>query len=230
MAGKKRKRSVYTNKNGRASITKKQRGYVRTGGYYGKYTGVTPEIKFIDRTWADSAVANTGTIPVSSLVPIAQGTGESDRIGHKCVVKSMHCRGVLRLPQTSLGSEAAVRVRMIVVLDKQCNGQATTVNAVLDSTDINSFRNLSNTQRFQFIHDKTYTLKSQAGCGDTVDEFAACRYNIQFNKKMRVPLEFSSTTGAISELRNNNLVCMLLSDVSTVALSTMTFRMRFSDG
>ena len=222
MAGKKRKRD-----NASSRTNKKSKGFVRTGGYYGRYTGTTPEIKFNDQTVAtDAAVASAGTIPYSSFVAIAQGTGESDRIGRKCIVKTVHLRGALKLPATATAANAAVRCRMLVVADKQCNGAQYSITDVLETANVDSFRNLSNSQRFLIFMDKTYVLNAKAGISASFGENLV---PLMWNKTMRLPIEYSSTTGTLSEVRSNNLNCFLIADTDAVVLATIRIRVRFSD-
>ena len=55
-------------------------------------------------------------------------------------------------------SAASNLVRIIVYLDRQCNGAAAGVTDLLESASYLSFRNLANQSRFKFLYDKTIPI------------------------------------------------------------------------
>jgi len=69
-------------------------GYDRTGGSYGRYAGRGAELKFFD-TSLSFLFDTTGEVPATGqLVLIPQGVTESTRVGRKCVIKSVHLKGI----------------------------------------------------------------------------------------------------------------------------------------
>ncbi len=220
----------------RPASAKKRRMFVpgrdRTGGYYGRFAS-GGELKFHDTTLVDAVVANTGGI-LNSLNLIAQGVTESQRIGRKCTVKSVYWHYEVTMPtQDAIAIPiTGDSVRCIMYQDKQTNGATATAALLLEATvTLQSFRNLANQSRFNILMDKVHTLNYRgmnsdgAGLtsqGKVVQEF-------KFYKKCNIPLEFDDTTGAITELRTNNIGILLISTNGIIGFSSK-IRLRFSDG
>ncbi len=223
-----------THPGGKAAIYKKRRGglptvtlpastvipgVTRQVGYYGRYDQqqMARELKFHDIDVNQTAADLSGGVILntSSINLIAQGTSESERIGRKCTVRNINWRGTLTLIGAStIGTNAIVR--LILVLDKQCNGAAPTVLGVLESANYQSFNNLSNKGRFQTLSDQQYVLNPQASAGNgTANDSAPVNLQFACYKKVGIDLEFDSTTGAITEIRSNNLFILAISAAST---------------
>ncbi len=228
----KRKRP-YTRRRG--ALTKRQRGYVRTTGFYGRFNGATKsnELKFHDIAVADTTIAQGGVIQNSgSINLIAQGTGESERIGRKCNIRSINWRYLLQIPESTAQASTSDTVRVIMYLDMQANGATTEATGldILETSTFQSFNNLANSGRFRILVDRTHDLNAEAAGGNGT-AIETCRKAVSgtFFKKCNIPLEFSSTTGAITEIRSNNLGVLLVSR-SGLALFSSQIRLRFADG
>ena len=196
----------------KAPVTRFRKGYNRTGGYYGRYKGVTVgEKKFHDIDIDDAAVSVSGSILNSgSLCQIAQGTTESTRVGRKAVIRSINWRYQINLGSETTVANGADTVRIVLYKDKQANGQTATVTDILETANYQSFRNLANSARFQILLDKLVTVSSGGGAGNgTTDATLPVIRNYSFFKKCKIPIEYSSTTGAIGEIRSNNLGVLL---------------------
>lgn len=204
-------------------------GVTRTGGYYGRFNNAMPqELKFWDVDIDNAAVAAAGSV-FSSCNLIPQGVTESTRVGRKCVIKkiSWRCKAEA-LSQETDASENEV-LRIVLVLDKQTNGATFNVTDLLEAADFQSFNNLANSQRFSVLMDKTVNLMPTGGKGDSTTEYSTGRQSLlSYHKKCNIPLEFSSTTGAITELRSNNLAVLLISEKG-VAKFASKMRIRFSE-
>ncbi len=207
-----------------------RRGYNRTGGYYGRYTGDRPELKFHDLDVDDASIAAGGTIAQASCVTIAQGNTESERIGRKLTIRSVNWRFDL-----SFGINAAISgadtIRIILYLDKQCNGGAAVVTDILESADYQSFNNLSNKSRFRTLMDRNYDMQPLAAGGDgTTNDQGGLAMSDSVYLKVNIPIEYdnSATTGVITSVKTNNIGVLLL---SKNGLSTFTskMRLRYSD-
>ncbi len=213
-------------------IPARNRGYTRISGNYGRYAPAGGEMKFFDTARASHVPATAGTISNLSLNLIPQGVTESTRVGRKCTVKALYIHGNFFLPSTSAPGDTTDRVRFVVYLDKQANGATATVatNGILETAVINSFRDLTNTGRFRILSDKMYTFNCTAGARDgTNDQFAEMIKSYScYMPKLNIPLEFSSTTGAIAEIRSNNISVLCISQDAKVTV-TYTARIRFSD-
>jgi len=204
-------------------------GYTRTGGNYGRYAGRGAELKYFDtvNSWL---IDQTGEVPgTGQLCLIPQGVTESTRVGRKCVIKSIQGKYTWAfLPAAA--TAAATTGFLYLVLDKQCNGAAAAVTDVFTGVNVSSApRNLSNSSRFVILKKWQFKLSSQAGVSGAYNK--DCK-SFQFYKKCNIPIEYSSTTGAIAEIRSNNIFFISGTDGQsddTINCDGVT-RVRFSDG
>ncbi len=207
-------------------------GADRVGGYYGRYSGKGGELKFFDVVLDDAVISAAGTI-TDSINKIAQGVTEKTRVGRKCNIRRIDWNYKISLPETDAvatpGGVATVRV--ILYQDKQCNGATASVTGILESDDFQAFYNLAEQGRFQILMDKIHTINylSLASDGAGVVSQTAVNKNFKFGKSCNIPLEFDNTTGAITEIRSNNLGVLLVSDTGVAKFDSI-FRLRFSDG
>ncbi len=200
-------------------------GFTRRSGFYG---GAIGELKFHDLDIDDATIASNGTIVEDSCVVIAQGVTEIQRIGRKCTIRSINWRFNIRLPAGTSSTTTADTVRVLLYLDKQTNGATATVTALLESDDYQSFNNLANKSRFRTLMDRTYDMNTElSGDGTTVDS-PRFNFNDTFFKKVNIPIEYDSTTGAITEQRSNNIGVLILSKNGLCTFDSK-MRIRFSD-
>lgn len=183
-----------------------------------RYKKVRPSTKYYQRPaeekkWFDTKLATTtisaaGTTLSPSLNLIAEGAGESNRIGRKCTVAKIQIRGKFQLPGTTSSLLATDRVRFIVALDKQANGAAATLANYLETVSFDSYRDLANVGRFQTLFDQSWTITSTAGAGadGVTDVYVPKNELFSMSKTCSIPLEFSAGTGVIAELRSNNIL------------------------
>ncbi len=206
-------------------------GVDRTGGYYGRYTGRSGELKFHDVDLDDGSIAGAGTITATINI-IPQGVTEVQRVGRKCTIKSVNWKYRCEIPEVDAVATPATgdTARIILFLDKQANGATAAVLDVLETASFQSFRNLANSGRFNILMDKVVTLNysGMASDGAGVVSQAKVIREGSFYKSCNIPIEFSSTTGAIGEIRSNNLSVLLISS-DGVMVFTSKFRLRFSD-
>lgn len=214
--------------NKRARTTAYKPGFNRTTGYYGRFNNArvssnVEESKFLD------VFHNSGNIPALGLIlnggstnNIAQGTTESSRIGRKCTISSIHWRWNVLLPHNT-SPQVSDTVRLIFYLDKQCNGTTATVQDILQTLNYQSFNNLANKDRFKILYDHVLDTNFAAG----VSQFADTQVSGSFHKRVNVPIEFSATTGAVTEIKSNNLGILIISNNGFCALDS-TVRLRFT--
>lgn len=196
-------------------IQRGQRGYLRTAGYYRQTAAkASVELKFHDVDLDDAVVATGGTI-TDSINKIAQGVTESERIGRKCNIRSIQWRMNVSLPTLDAQALAQVEdtVRTILYQDTQCNGATAAVTDILEAANWQSFNNLANKGRFKILMDKEVDLNplAIASDGDGLMTTAGVTRTHTFFKKCNIPVEFSATTGAITEIRSNNLGVLQIS-------------------
>lgn len=222
-----------------------------TKGVYGRFgisgTGrivkdnIRQELKWFDTNASTASNPNNFTDVINLNENITTGTGPSQRVGRKITIKSIHVRGSFQ------GEPEAVNdtlLRVMLVLDKQCNGvgvESDPVNhpprlEVLQQDSILGFMDLSNIDRFQIIQDEFIKISpknlivAENGTpfqGSTPVEF------FNWYKKCNIPIEYSSTTGAINEIKSNNIFLMIMGEYGSDAAQAMEYnirtRIRFSD-
>ncbi len=215
-----------------------QKGRGRFAGYkaYRARAGdAGPELKFHDGTMTDASVATGGIILLSSLNAIPQDVTEDGRIGRKVVLRSFGMRYRITLPEQDAGATPPPddTLRMMIILDKQCNGLTATVtgdNGPMEQTDQFSFNDLGNKSRFLTLidrtHDIAYTTLASDGAGLVSAASVSQSYSVF--KKLTIPLEFSGADGLLDKLRSNNIFCLMYSQNSQVAFDSR-FRFRYSD-
>lgn len=191
------------------------------GGYGG-------ELKFFDTAISFTFDA-TGEVPATGqLALIPQGVTEATRVGRACIVKSIQLRGnIVFAPSTA--ASAATSVILLLVQDTQCNGAAAAVTDVLTSTNMSTAMiNLDNSQRFRILKRMTFTLNSPAGVSTAFNNVVR---HFDVYKKCHIPMDYSSTTGAITEIRSNNIFLLAGSDGASDDLVTCgaICRLRFAD-
>jgi len=202
-------------------------GYTRSDGFYGRYSGSAPEQKFLDTSNSFNFDA-TGEVPATGqLALIPQGATESTRVGRKCTIKSIQINGNLLFTPTSVGLGCTVAF-LALVLDKQTNGAAAAFSDVFVGSDgSRAVRNLANADRFVVLKKWSIPINSTAGDGAA---FYSSNKNIKYYKKCKIPMVFNGATGAITEIRSNNIF-LLASSFNTDDLTQFlgTTRIRFSD-
>jgi len=187
------------------------RGYSRTGGFYGRFgqsaarNGNLPEKKFKDTALSfnfDSTSETASTAGTGQLDLIAQGDTENTRDGRQCTIKSVQIKGTVLLAPLASAS-AAVVTTMMLIQDTQTNGTQATFSDIFTSTASNlALVNLSNSSRFRILKKWTHTFNPASGVSGAYNDSVR---NIDYFKKCNIPLEFSSTTGAITELKSNHI-------------------------
>lgn len=188
------------------------------------------ELKYFD-TALSFTFDTTGEVPATGqLLTIAQGVDENQRVGRKCVIKSIQLRGsTVGVPAAA--ASFATTVYLYVVLDKQCNGAAAAVTDVFTSADLSkAFRVLDNQDRFVILKKLRMRHVSQAG---VTTAYNVTNIPFDFYKKCNIPIEYdnSVTTGAIGSIRSNNIFLIAGADSQSDDLVTLggNCRVRFSD-
>lgn len=221
---------------------RRRRGFYRRVGYFGaagsKYG---PELKFYEDFSSTASIQTDGTVCDGAMNLIPGGSGISQHNGFRAVLKSMHIRASIAAPNTS---DEGIYVRILLVLDKQCNGAAAIPQDVLyHSTDLVTasaeylaFNNLANKRRFRVLKDQIFSLPavySTAYNGTT----NACRivsvpfeWHIPF--KTGLPIRYDTTgTPTVSNVQSNNLFMLAYSssDGNNNPALHMNYRLRFTD-
>lgn len=220
--GRKRKRG-----RAAATIGRAARGYLRKVGYYGRYSGSPgQEVKFRD-TNLDLQFGVAGFVSDAFMPDISQGTGESNRIGRYIKIKKIMMRYTIEIEPDTTPALAPCTIRMMIILDTQCNGSSTNVGDLLEAPAfIRSFNNMSNSGRFRVLADK-YTTMNPSNFDLTTTTLARSGF-WSYNKPILI--EYSGTTGVLAEQRSNHVYIMLYADQALRARLLATIRYRFCDG
>ncbi len=196
------------------------------------------EVKHIDNVITETSIGTSATM-IGSLNLIAQGVGPTNRIGRKCLLHSMHWKLMVQLDSVEgdlsiVSDDSGTLLRIIIYIDKQCNGSAATATDILESDTWSAFRNLENTGRFHMLHDQTYALNFSAigGGTSTFEIFCGTNRFVRISKALRgLPIEFSSTTGAITEIKSNNIGMLIIAEYNTTPVNARVIgqcRVRFT--
>lgn len=125
-----------------------------------------PEKKYYNVAPGSAVITSTPTI--TELFDPNLGTGDTDLIGSKCVIRSLFIRLTI-VPNASAGMNF---LRFIVFQDRQANGVAPTSAFILDTTVNNKWLaplRIDYSKRFKVIFDKLYTVDNDAN-GSQVDK------------------------------------------------------------
>ncbi len=189
------------------------------------------ESKFFDSDKDDGVVAATGAI-TTSLNLVVQGIAESQRIGRKITITKIHCTFSVFLPAESDKADISTGdiVRVMLYCDKQANGADANVTDLLETATFFSYRNLTNSKRFQILFDKYYTINRRVAMTDGTNTSASPRVEHsaqKVNRNLNIPIEFSANTGAITEITTNNIGLLYISKQGAAGIDT-TCRIRYT--
>lgn len=221
-----KKRTYARQTSARMKVVGAQRGYLRTGGYYGRFSKKGGEMKFLDTTAVVNPVVAAGAVS-TNLNVVAQGVGESQRIGRKITIRQIQGRMLVQCAASNAATAANDTLRVLLVQDRQANGATFAVTDVLQTASFQAWRNLQNSNRFKVLLDKTITVNSYGGV--VAATFESGR-STNFFIKCNIPIEYDSTaaTGAIATQRSNSLALVYLAEQSNVIL-TYNVRIRYTD-
>lgn len=197
-------------------------GLTRTSLAYTRSVPGSGEIKFNDSTIGQQTIttaglntAFTGAVNGVSMVLIPNGTTDNTRIGNKINLRHIRLRGTLQIPSNVVAGD---RARLILYKDMQTNGAAAAVTDILATANVNSYINMDNTERFKIIKDKIIDLNP--GNGTALAGSGSLLYlkSFKMNHKANCRIDYSSTTGAITELRTANYALLIISEVGLATI------------
>lgn len=211
------------------------------------------EKKYVDINHAGAIMLNpvtSGGIPSlayaednETLCRISQGTGPTQRVGHKCTLLSVYCRGEVLFPGAAgidLGAGTYVRnqhVFLALVLDKQANGARPDASEIYTESLGGTFgsagplRNMANSARFRVLKQWDYyrNMEGLAQNAATCD-LPEIRKKWEWSMKLNLPLTYlpSSTTGYMADLTDNALhLVAYYEDNGIQASPHIAYSMRF---
>jgi len=104
---------------------------------------------------------------LGTLNTVAQGAASSEREGRKVVIKGLELRHLFTLSSSAVAANTSTSVRLITVLDKQCNGATPSETDLFNvaTNKTNNMYNLDNAQRFSILSYETMDNNAQASVG-----------------------------------------------------------------
>lgn len=182
------------------------------------------EKNYVDLASATYALDTTGSITL--IATIAQGASVNQRIGKKCVLRSLQCRGNM------YGNAAvtATDVAYMIVYDKRPTGSLPTIADVLVSVSPQSMNNDNNASRFSILKRVDEII-----VGSAANQYTAkSAYGADWYLNLRgLPMTFNAAgTGAIGDIDEGALYLITVGGSgagTTAGTLGVTFRTRFTE-
>jgi len=181
------------------------------------------ELKYLDVN-TDVAFSETGSITL--LNGCAPGTGASQRIGKKIVMKSINVRLAIAA-NIPTGVVFQGTVRMIIFFDKQTNAAAPLVTDVLEAATGLSNMRMDNRERFVVLSNQILPIDQSGG---NQSAFMKCY------KKLNLPVIFNAgVAGTVADIQTGALYMLRICEQSgpttpgAVPVATLNTRIRFDD-
>jgi len=193
-----------------------------------------PDKKYLDKVFAAATVPAAGGVTDCLLLGLIAGNTDNSRVGNHLTMTNISIHGEVYVESDAgfVVSDATAfdDVRIIVVYDKQSNGTAPAITDVLNTADINSFRNMNQLDRFIVLKDKRMSLHTNLTFeGSTSVRNAIMPSIFKFNKKVALPVDFAdATTATIANIKTGGLFVMAISR-NGLAATHLTTRVKFLD-
>lgn len=208
------------NRTKRSKSKTKKRAYAKRPrvGTMRSFSALAPpryEKKFLDTDInASMKFFSTNGIVQNDFTLISTGAANGQRVGSQVTVTNINAH-IDVTTGTNSGSPGLGNtvVRVILGIDKQCNGANTAVTDVLQTASPNSFRNMFTLNRFIILKDKVFTLNPQVWAS-TPNVSEVGRY-LKFAWKGQLPILYAAQAGGstvIGEVKSNNIFLLVISD------------------
>nr|WAE42195.1 MAG: capsid protein [Cressdnaviricota sp.] len=209
----------------------------RTGRLAGRYRSsqgrLNKELKNWDAigtiaipTAGGAIILPSSTITGAPLVGIAQGTTANQRTGRKILVKKVQYKATLNFVPGA-GTVSSDLFKWWLVHDRQANGAyPSSIADIWTGTAVGQeMRNLDTTHRYKVLASGVERFESSAGVSGAYDSQVR---EIDIEHPCNMTVEMSSTAGAITEIKSNNILfcCGSVNNLITVTGSS---RVRFYD-
>jgi len=229
-------------------------GWTRSTGSWGRFSGRNSEWKYFDLIQNPIALASPAGLGWNLNCDLPAGTGASERVGRKVTLKSVNLKLGMLMGDSTSSLDSTEVYRVILCVDRQANGNSALITDVLEApSTYQSFANMNNCERFKILRDKTYTINrgtaatpiasytelpgaaaTPNGGGFTAPAstlfWAEARKDVEMYIPLEMDVEYSGATGAIGEVRSNNLRMFIIPQHSGgTTLVTWSSRIRYSD-
>ncbi len=230
---------------------RRRKPYARGGGWgrrTGGFKGI--EMKFMDTGKASTAIAaptdwsgaemNPAT-PVFAMNAMAEGTGESNRIGRLITMHEITVRGTIHTPSqvNQTAADTSPQVFVALVMDMQCNGAQLNSEDVytnpLADAGLNTIpqRNLQHIRRFKVLRRLSFRVPQPPITYDGTNIEQAGNH-VDFIMRYKFPaggqkVIFDGTTAAIASISDVSLqlVC-IVNNNSTAPNLIYNSRLRYT--
>jgi hypothetical protein len=198
------------------------------------------EIKAYDFLLDSTAQQLSSTAIISCLNPIASGAGFFQRIGRRIEMKSIRLTASIRFRQAGT-TPADDFARVMIIYDKQSNGAAPTIAAILQSQDNTTTSNspfaginLNNRDRFEVIRDQMVYLPllTAANVSGPPDPVAPSYLMKMYAKLGGRITQFGADAGAIASITTGALLLVVYAGSAPADAQyelAGTTRLRFGD-
>jgi len=178
------------------------------------------EVKWFDYAESASNINETGLL-INEHNFITTGDTSNSRDGDQIKATSLMVRAQIISDRDLVIPQ---RVRMIVFWDTQTNGANTSISGLVTSlmnasgtlTGTYDFRNQRTIDRYKILYDKVYTMNPQLKLTEvagTVTDNQPKAINIVKYFKLGRVIDYTASTGAITDLMKNSINVAFISDV-----------------
>lgn len=189
------------------------------------------EKKYWDAGTVDSYDCTTASVyNYQSICKVPQGTAANNRVGRKILIDQINLRCIINWPNQTDLAKMTGTVRLMLVHDRQPNGAVPTLGTHLTGVGVTDFNNLIYSDRFTVLVDDRITFnQSNAVLTGPVYSSASQEQYKEYYIKCHIPIHFSSTTGALTELISGNIFLWTVCDTNVTAVVDADSRIRFHD-
>lgn len=212
--------------------------------------------RFTDRAFVtidEQGVILPNEANYESLNLVGQGSGANQRDGRKILIAGLRIRGELRFSASAnwIGGDS---VRLMLILDTQCNGVASTPSAVLDGagagiTNLDPaantgprvsdlYMNLANQKRYRILKEKVKTVNWTGITNTETPMMRLMPFKMSYKWKNGLACNYNGTsaTPQVSNINDCNLFILAIRNGlgdNQMALSTVdcafVSRLRYLD-
>jgi len=190
------------------------------------------EIKYLDTSRAAAQVSGSGVVD-PYLCNLTQGVGSSFRIGRLVNAVSLEIIGNASIPVTTDTAQTWDAIRIMVVLDKQCNGALFGVTDLLVAGDEKSHTNPVNEHRFEILKEQIFSINGPVALNDGGGAGNALKLGesgqwFRYKIPLDCVLEYGANAGAVSDLRSNNIAVLAITRNGRGVIEYIA-RLRYTD-
>ncbi len=194
------------------------------------------ERKFHDVPQAVTNIDTSASPLITSVVAgVVQGTTAQTRIGTKLFAWDVAVRGEIKYSPVSLRNSDVIRVMLVV--DKQSNGDNLLLSEVLDlgaGNDTFAFRNIENMKRFTILGDKTIHMNINGGsytgaAAGNVEKTIPFGFYKKWASGLKVMYKTGNSDGSNGGIVDNNVWVIVFSRESAICTVQYETRMRYTD-